>query len=139
MRRNLEAQRRAAERRRRENEAERLREVVPELHSLSLVIEESCVRGVADAVTHIRRIVLERAPALFDLPCCDRHCTGGGHNITAQVMRALRDGRTRFEGSNLCGGTLKTGECSRELRYVGEAVYKLQQLPAANDLQLVPA
>jgi len=138
MRRNPEAQRRVAERRRRENEAERLREVVPELRSLSLIVEESCVKGVADAVTHIRRVVIARAPALFDLPCCDRHCTGGGHDITAHVMRALREGRTRFEGSDRCGGTLKTGECTRELRYVGEASYELQ-LQATSDLELVPA
>ena len=139
MRRNPEAQRRAAERRRRENEAERLREVVPELRRFSLVIEESCVSGVTDSVTHIRRIVIERAPALFDIPCCDRYCTDGGHNITAHVMRALRAGRTRFEGSDLCAGTLKTGECSRELRYVGEAVYERQKQQATGNLQLVPA
>ncbi len=138
MRRNPEAQRRAAERRRRENDAERLREVVPELRSLSLVIEESCVNGVADAVTHIRRIVIERAPALFDLPCCDRHCKDGGHDITAHVMRALRQGRTRFEGADSCGGTLKVGECTRELRYMGEATYELE-LPAAADLELATA
>lgn len=54
--RNLEAAQRAAERRRRENEAPRLQELVPELETLRFEIEEHRAGIVLPESTHIRRV-----------------------------------------------------------------------------------
>lgn len=75
-------------------------------------------------VTHKRRVVVERAPALFELPCQDSSCKDGGHDITRDVMRALQDGSTQFQGEDLCRGQVGQAECRRVLSYVGIATYK---------------
>ena len=56
-----EAQR-FAERRKREDEAPKLSGAVPDLRSLQIEIEE---RTPVGKVKHIRRILVDRAPALF--------------------------------------------------------------------------
>ena len=81
-RRVSEAALRAADRRRREDDAPRLHDAVPALDSLRLEIEERRGGGVLAGGTHIRRIMVEHAPALFDLPCGDRTCKDGGHDLT---------------------------------------------------------
>jgi hypothetical protein len=121
-----EAAQRSAERRRRQDEAPRLITLIPRLESLRLEVEEH--RGglsVAEA-RHIRRIVVEHAPALFELTCQDSSCEGGGHDLTAIVMRALRAGEGRFEGEDVCRGSVGTAaaHCGRVLRFVGVAAYR---------------
>ena len=122
MRRISEAAKRATVRRERENDAQRLLEVVPELHSLTLEIDERRQGEPEPDVSHIRRIVVDHAPALFDLPCYDRHCDGG-HDITGMVLRALKGKEERFEGSDRCDGNTRDGNCPLELRYVAVASY----------------
>ena len=126
MRRITPAVKRAAERREREDAADRLNEVVPGLDSLTLTIEEIDSKKEAIApieVTHTRRIVVDRAPAVFDLPCYDRHCDGG-HDVTSSVIRALKNRKTRFEGRHRCTGHSKHGDCRLELHFVAEAHYE---------------
>ena len=126
MRRITPAVKRAAERRMREDAAKRLNEVVPALDALVLTIEE-CDSDKASLapieVTHTRRIVVDRAPAVFDLPCYDRHCDGG-HDVTSSVIRALEARKTRFEGRHRCSGHSKHGDCRLELHFVAEAHYE---------------
>lgn len=119
-----EAAMRAAERRDREDAAERLLVQVPDLLTLDLAIEER--RGDAAVVEsrHVRRINVERAPAMFDLPCADRACADGGHDITREVMTALRAGSRRFEGEHTCNGNVGNGTCGRVMRYVGTATWR---------------
>lgn len=74
--------------------------------------------------THIRRIVVERAPALFELPCGDRSCKDGGHDLTHAILTELQHGTTRFEGENHCSGYLGGAPCGSVLRYVGVATYR---------------
>src|SRR5262245_54567395 len=69
VRRNTEAMQRAAERRKREDEAARLHDEVPRLASLKLEIEERGGGGTGAGSNHIRHIVVDTAPALFLLPC----------------------------------------------------------------------
>src|SRR5690606_9802062 len=93
MRRITPAVKRAAERRAREDAAKRLNEVVPHLDSLTFTIEEIDSNKqllTPVEVTHTRHIVVDRAPAVFDLPCYDRYCDGG-HDVTKSVLRALKD------------------------------------------------
>ena len=122
MRRISEAAIRAAERRRREDEAKRLAEVVPELESLSIQVDERLHGNHEVEVAHVRHVVVEQAPALFALPCCDRHCTGE-HDLTAPLLTALRNGEEQIEGKDACHGQNKEGECHLELRFVASATY----------------
>jgi hypothetical protein len=111
------------DRRRREDEAARLRAEVPRLESLVLEIQETGPGGGLVDQRHIRRIVVEHAPALFDLPCVDRSCEDGGHDVTLEVMRRLREGAARFNGEHTCSGQRGGGQCGRVLRYMGVATY----------------
>jgi hypothetical protein len=113
---------RFAERRRREDEAPRLATEVPTLVSLQLDVEEHA--GVAGGSSHTRRIVVERAPALFLVPCGDPRCGGDEHDLTSEVMRALRYGETSFHGEDECRGSLGMGACSRVLRFNAVARYQ---------------
>ena len=122
-RRSSEAAQRATERRQREDDAARLSTEVPRLSSLRLEIEERRAGGVLTGGAHIRRIVVERAPALFVIPCSDRSCKEGGHDITSKVMVALREGQARFQGEHTCNGQLGNIPCDSVLKYTGIASY----------------
>ena len=122
-RRNTEAAQRMAARRQREEESPRLRAEIPRLQSLKLEIDEKRGEVLAGAA-HVRHIVVDHAPALFVLHCSDRDCKDGGHDVTREVMAALRRGETTFEGSHVCDGRVGPRECGAMLRYVGSAVYR---------------
>lgn len=115
---------RAAERRRREDEAPRLATRVPTLESLRLEIEERRPGAVSPDVQHVKRVPVEFAPALFDLTCCDRSCKDGGHDITRSIMIELERGATEFEGEDTCHGALGSAPCSRVLHYKAYASYR---------------
>jgi hypothetical protein len=123
-RRQSEGAQRYAERRRREDESPRLIAEVPRLRSLALEIEEKVEGGPVAEPMHVRRVVVEHAPALFILPCGDARCKDGGHEITNLVMRALRGNETRFEGQDVCHGSVGTGQCARVLHFVGIATFE---------------
>jgi hypothetical protein len=119
-----EAAQRFAERRRREDEAPRLITEIPELRSLRLDVDEHTKDGIVSSEpAHIRRVVVEHAPALFILPCGDGRCKDGGHDITRTVLQALRSHQTRFEGEDACGGSQGSGQCGRVLHYIGTASF----------------
>ncbi|MEJ7732960.1 MAG: hypothetical protein WKG00_27660 [Polyangiaceae bacterium] len=123
-RRNLEAQQRAAARRQREDDAPRLHDKVPGLESLKLEVDE--VRG-AEAVagaTHIRRVVVEHAPALFVIPCSDRECKEGGHDVSEPILESLGAQKTSFDGRHACAGQVPTGPCGLTMRYRASATYR---------------
>ena len=73
---------------------------------------------------HTKHVAVPHAPALFDLPCLDTTCAGGGHDVTNQVLSALRSRSARFHGEHSCNGTTRTAACTRVLRYVAFATYK---------------
>jgi hypothetical protein len=123
-RRDKAAAQRFAERRQREDEAPRLSAVVPHLESLRLEVTESRSGISTPEAAHIRRIVVEHAPALFLLSCHDTQCKDGGHDITNQVLSALRARQTRFEGEDACNGALGSATCQRVLHFVGVATYR---------------
>ena len=119
-RRKSEASLRSAERRQRENEAPRLIAKVPELESLKLEFDE---RRAGGSVVHVRRIVVESAPALFVITCAQKGCTGGGHDLTRDIMNALAHGDARFSGQSICDGQLGPSACGATLDYAGTATY----------------
>jgi hypothetical protein len=120
-RRNSPASQRFAERRRREDDAPKLCRQVPALASLRLEFDERCGIG---ATKHIRRFVIERAPALFLVVCGDPRCADGEHDLTTPIMRALRARETSFQGSDECPGSVGLGACPRVLHFDGIAEYR---------------
>jgi hypothetical protein len=110
------------ERRKREDEAPRLRETVPNLASLQLEIEDRS--GVAGGIAYTRRVVLDAAPALFLLRCGEPRCADGEHDLTASIMRALRSQETAFHGEDACTGSIGPSLCPRVLRFKGTATYR---------------
>ena len=123
-RRNRDAANRFAERRRREDEAPRLSTEAPKLDTLRLDLEERRPGVVSAEVSHIRRVVVAHAPAMFEVPCSDPSCQDGGHDLTNGIMRALRNGDEKFEGEDTCLGQVGNASCERVLRYVGTATYR---------------
>jgi hypothetical protein len=122
-RRYSEAAERFAARRRREDEAPRLRSQVPNLASLRLEVEERRSTAIAVESRHVRHIV-DAAPALFLLPCGDPVCKEGGHDLTTQIMRGLVAGAGRFEVEDVCAGDVGTARCGRILKVTAIATYR---------------
>jgi hypothetical protein len=123
-RKQSEAALRYAERKRREDEAPRLLAEVPSLRELKLEIEERSGGSLVAEPVHVRRIVVEHAPALFLIPCGDSRCRDGGHDVTHAILRALRAKDPRFEGQDVCSGSQGSGQCARVMHYVGIATYE---------------
>ncbi len=121
--RSRDAAERTAERRRREAEAPRLLASAPELTLLRLEIEERRDGHALPETAHVKRVVLEHAPALFAIPCMDRACRDGGHDITAEVMHALAQKKTDFSGKDACAGQTGSAPCQRVLHYVAKAEF----------------
>ncbi len=119
------AAQRFAERREHEDRAPRLAALIPNLESLKLDVEER--RGTWPSAdpegSHVRRVVVSTAPALFMITCHDAQCRDGGYDLTALVMRALRAREPRFEAADQCRGSVGSAECQRAIRVVGSATY----------------
>jgi hypothetical protein len=124
MNRSREAAERFAERRRREDEAPRLRHVVPRLVACRLEIEETRAGVTSAEIAHTRRVVVEHAPALFVIPCGDPSCRDGGHDITSDLMRGLREGKAETRGEDRCFGHTGMADCGRILRFKAFAEYR---------------
>jgi hypothetical protein len=121
-----DAAQRFAERRKREDDAPRLSAVVPNLDTLRLEIEERRGSSPTADSKHVRLVVVASAPALFVVPCGDRECRDGGHDVTQQVLRALGSKAGSFDLEDGCSGSLGNGRaaCNRVVRVVGTATYR---------------
>jgi hypothetical protein len=123
-RKNIEREERQVARGQREDAAGKLAQRVPDLASLSLAIQETRPDGVASNTQYIRRVVVDQAPALFELPCSYSYCTDGGYDLTREIIDALSSRMARFEGERACRGSCGSEYCSRVLRYVATATYR---------------
>jgi hypothetical protein len=110
------------ERRRREDESERLLTVVPRLLALRLELSESRGSGQIET-SHIKRIALEHAPSVFTIACGEPRCKHGSYDLTAQLLSALRRGEERVEATDTCTGDVGTAQCGRVLHCVAMAEY----------------
>lgn len=124
IRRDSEAARRFAERRRREDEAPRLAEIAPSLETLRLDLVERKGTVTLSDVAHTRHVIVGRAPALFEIACADRACVEGGHDLTHEVLRAIGQARTAFEGDDVCAGRTGSATCGRTLHFSAVATYR---------------
>jgi hypothetical protein len=124
MRRNPEALIRSRTRKSKDDTALRLNELMPELRSLKLEISEvpDPAAEEREAVSYRKHIIVDRAPARFELPCHDHKCNGA-HNITAAVLQALKRRERCVEGSDRCQGETKHGACPYEMQYVVVATW----------------
>jgi hypothetical protein len=121
-RRNSPQALRFAERRKREDEAPRLCDEVSGLVDLQLRVEDRA--GVIEGNKYTRRVVVDRAPALFLVPCGDPRCEGEDHDLTSAVMRALRSHEGTFRGEDECTGSVGPSPCARIVRFEAVATYR---------------
>ncbi|MSP24936.1 MAG: hypothetical protein EXR75_07160 [Myxococcales bacterium] len=122
MRRSSEVYRRALERKKRHDEAHRLRDVAPHLERLELDIVERRPSLPGHEVQHRRIVVVDRAPAIFEFACSDRVC-GATHEVSAAMLLPLGRGETEFEITHLCDGAARGAPCSYELCVTATAAY----------------
>jgi hypothetical protein len=115
---------RTAERRQREDEAPRLAATVPALQGLRLEVLEHSPNIAHPDLTHVRHVVVANAPALFVMPCHDKDCKEGGHDLTREILAGLQRRNARFQGEDACRGTVGSANCSRVLGYVAVATYQ---------------
>jgi hypothetical protein len=121
---NREAAKRTAERRQREADAPRLSALVPALEKLRIEVLERSSSISRPEHTHVRHIVVASAPALFVMPCHDTQCKDGGHDLTTEILSALRGQKVNFQGEDVCSGVVGSAGCSRVLGYVAVATYR---------------
>src|SRR3954469_11960801 len=117
----LERKERRVQRGEREDAAGKLVQRVPDLTSLSIEIHETRPEGCVSDTHYIRRVVLEHAPALFEVKCSDPRCEDGGYDVTREIIFALASRQARFEGQQACRGRCGSNDCARVLRYVTTA------------------
>lgn len=113
---------RATERREREAAQPLLSSEAPGLVSLNIQFDEH-VSMSAPVVSYVRRVVVPVARAHFEVGCGDPSCNGGGHDLTYEIVRALRDRKHEFSGEDACRGSIGTASCPRVLRYRATAEY----------------
>jgi hypothetical protein len=112
-----------AEHRRREDAAPRLRDAVERLVSLRLRFDDIRDEGRMLIASYARPIVVESAPAHFEVRCLEPRCTGR-HDLTPAIMHALRRSEVCFTGASDCDGMVGNEPCDRVLGYTCEATYR---------------
>lgn len=124
-RRNNEAAERAKERRQKEDAAPRLAAEVPSLRTMRLTVSFRRGESIVSDATYVRVVVVPTAPSLFEIPCSDSYCQGGGHQATQQILEALRAKKIQFQGEIPCYGSVGTSatRCTSSLVYQVEATY----------------
>ncbi len=126
----------------REDAAGKLLTLAPDLTSLSITIRETRPEGCVSDTQYTRRVVLEHAPALFEVPCAYPECEDGGYDVTREVLLSLAARHAHFEGEQSCRGRCGSLECTRVLRYAGTATYRDAHVsgpPILRDAQPRPA
>ena len=121
---DIEREERRVQRVQREAAAGKLLQRFPEITSLDIVVHEARPEGCVSDSHYIRRIVLEHAPALFEVPCSYPSCEDGGYDITHDVLEALAAKDPKIEGEKACRGRCGSLDCTRVLRFVVRVAYR---------------
>ncbi len=111
------------ERWQREDSAPRLRDTYAHLRTLRLELTEFREGQQIAGTRRTLHIIVERASTHFEVSCGDPKCTGGGHDISAAILRALRDRCVTTQGDNYCGGYVLDRGCGRELHFTAIASF----------------
>lgn len=112
-----------SERWQREDESRRLSLEVQGLLTLKIVIEEWRDEQFISGARYTKHVIVTGAPARFEVPCGEPRCLDGGHDITSELMRALRDQRATVEGRSECRGGFGDRGCTRVVRFAAFATY----------------
>jgi len=116
----MAAAQRAMDRKKREDDSPRLKDLIPKLATLQIGVVEF---AGTNTTKHKRHVVIARAAALFEVPCADKDCQEGGHDITHDVMRALKQGQTVATGEHACEGNVGSARCTRHIQFEVTATY----------------
>ena len=109
--------------RRRQDAAPALREQAPDLETLRLTFDERRPGGAATAMPYARPIVVNTARAHFEVRCMEPRCDGR-HDLTAVILKALRERRTSATEEQACNGIVNNTTCDRTLIVKCEATYR---------------
>jgi hypothetical protein len=108
----------------REDDAPRLRQEVPNLESLRMNLEEFSGGHRVVGTSRIQHVVVAQASSRFEIPCGDNKCEDGGHDITREVLGHLRAAHESFSGNSVCSGRVGERACERALEYSALAKYQ---------------
>src|SRR5690606_10081913 len=111
------------ERWQREDEAPLLLAESETLKTLKITTEERRWGNPGSGSRYTRHVIVARAAARFEIPCSEPKCQDGGHDITLDVLRGLRERQTKIEGTSVCHGTIGDNPCERVLEYEALATY----------------
>jgi hypothetical protein len=108
----------------REDDAPRLKQEVPNLEALRMNLEEFSGGHRIMGTSRIQHVVVGQASTRFEIPCGDSKCEDGGHDLTRDMLNALRSGREAFNASSVCSGRVGERACDRALEYSFTAKYQ---------------
>lgn len=100
----------------REDEAARVQHMAPNVAGLRFEFHESPGEGRVPDSTRFQHILVPRAAAL-QVGCSDAGCRDGGFDITAEVLRALRERKSDVSGESCCFGSVGDRPCERVLKF----------------------
>jgi len=113
----------AAAHRRREDAAPALHDQAPDLETLRLSFDERRPGGAATALPYARPVVVSSARAHFEVRCMEPRCDGR-HDLTAVILKVLREHRTLATEEHACSGVINNAACDRTLIVTCEATYR---------------
>ena len=111
-----------AEQRRREDATTRLCDEIPTLETLRFHFEDQRQSGDLTAMAYSKPIVVKSAPASFEIRCMEPRCDGR-HDLSREILNALRKNLTTYAGKNACDGVVGEIGCNRVLSYTFVATY----------------
>jgi hypothetical protein len=112
------------QRRQREDSAPRLHAVAPALVDLKFRLYSVHNDQRIAGSQYMKVIPVLSAPAHFEIPCTDTRCKEGGHDLTYEILNALKTKEAEFEGEDACHGTTGSAQCGRSLKYTLSATYR---------------
>jgi hypothetical protein len=112
-----------SERWKREDAAPRLATEVPSVKTLALVLKDSRGLQGVSGTERTQHVIVDRAAALFEVACADPKCEDGGHDLTHEVISALKRRQEQFEGTSECRGSVGGAPCRCTLNYRATATY----------------
>jgi len=112
----------ATAQREREDAAPRLCDTVPGLRTLRIQFEDRRAGSGLTAMSYSKPVVVASAPATFEIRCMEPRCDGR-HDLTTQILLALRRNERSFSGESACNGIVGDQHCDHVLMYACTATY----------------
>lgn len=104
----------AAEWRRRQDAAPWLRDEAPQVESMRLSFDEELEDRAPSGRGYARPVVVASSRAHFEVRCLEPRCDGT-HDLTREIMRAIRERRVSDSIRSACEGVCNNVQCQRTL------------------------